>query len=83
MLNNINKLIVNSIYNNIKNNYKELYLTYLFKTKNQKYKLKFILGACVYFINISCSYKRATLKGYEILFILILIIIPFIKILLN
>ena len=39
MLNNINKLIVNSIYNNIKNNYKELYLTYQFKTKNQKYKL--------------------------------------------
>ena len=28
MLNNINKLFVNSIYNNIKNNYEELYLTY-------------------------------------------------------
>ena len=58
MLNNINKLIITSIYNNIKNNYKELYQTYQFKTKNQKYKLKFILEACVYFINISCSYKN-------------------------
>ena len=58
MLNNINKLIITSIYNNIKNNYKELYQTYQFKTKNQKYKLKFILETCVYFINISCSYKN-------------------------
>jgi len=56
--NNINKLIVNSIYNNIKINHKKLYETYQFKTKNQKYKLKFILSACVYFINISCSYKN-------------------------
>ena len=57
MKNNINNLTVNSIYCNIKNNYKSLFNTYQFKTKNQKYKLKFILGTCVYFINISCSYK--------------------------
>ena len=55
---NIKNLIVNSIYNNIKNNYKSLYDTYQFKTKNQKYKLKFILKACVHFISISCSYKN-------------------------
>ena len=42
MKNNINNLIVNSIYNDIKNNYKSLFKTYQFKTKNQKYKLKFI-----------------------------------------
>lgn len=58
MKNNINNLIVNSIYNNIKYNYKSLYNTYQFKTKNQKYKLKFILKACVHFISISCSYKN-------------------------
>ena len=58
MKNNINDLIVNSIYNNIKYNYKSLYNTYQFKTKNQKYKLKFILKACVHFISISCSYKN-------------------------
>jgi hypothetical protein len=58
MKNNINNLIVNSIYNNIKNNCKSLYDTYQFKTKNQKYKLKFILKACVHFISIYCSYKN-------------------------
>lgn len=58
MKNNINNLIVNSIYNNINYNYKSLYNTYQFKTKNQKYKLKFILKACVHFISISCSYKN-------------------------
>jgi len=57
MKNNINNLIVNSICNNIKNNYKSLFNTYQFKTKNQKYKLKFILD-CVHFISISCSYKN-------------------------
>ena len=56
--NNINNLIVNSIYFNIKNNFKNLYNSYQFKTINQKYKLKFILSACVHFINISCSYKN-------------------------
>lgn len=54
----INKLIVNSIYYNIKINYKKLFESYQFKTKNQKYTLKFILNACVYFISISCSYKN-------------------------
>lgn len=58
MVNNINNLIVNSIYSNIKKNYKSLYQSYQFKTKNQKYKLKFILEACVYFISISCSFKN-------------------------
>ena len=50
MKNNINNLIVNSIYNNIKKNYKTLFNTYQFKTKNQKHKLKFILKACVHFM---------------------------------
>ena len=58
MKKNINLLIVNSIYNNIKNNYKELFKSYQFKTKNQKYELKFILKACVHFISISCSFKN-------------------------
>ena len=58
MKKNINILIVNSIYNNIKNNYKELFKSYQFKTKNQKYELKFILKACVHFISISCSFKN-------------------------
>ncbi len=58
MVNNKNNLIVNSIYSNIKKNYKSLYQSYQFKTKNQKYKLKFILKACVYFISISCSFKN-------------------------
>jgi len=56
MKNNINNLIVNSIYNNIKYNHKLLFNTYQFKTKNQKYK--FILKACVHFISISGSYKN-------------------------
>jgi len=46
MKNNINNLIVDSIDNNIKNNYKSLFNTYQFKTKNQKYKFQFILGLC-------------------------------------
>ena len=65
MFNNINKLIVNSIYNNIKNNYKELYQTYQFKTKNQKYKLKFILEACVYFIT-PTGKKNETKRSYNL-----------------
>lgn len=58
-----NKSIVESIYNNIKNNYKNLYDSYQFKTKNQKYKLKFILNACVYFISISCSFNKFKFKN--------------------
>jgi len=45
MKNNIDNLIVNSIYNNIKNNYRLLFNTYQFKTKNQKYKFQFTLKA--------------------------------------
>ena len=63
MKKNINDLIVNSIYNNIKINYKLLFNSYQFKTKNQKYELKFILKACIYFISISCSYKNFVYKN--------------------
>jgi hypothetical protein len=59
----INKLIVKSIYENIKNNHKSLYDSYQFKTKNQKYELKLILKACVYFINISCSFNNFKFKN--------------------
>ena len=57
-----NKLVVNSIYENIKNEHKSLYDSYQFKTKNQKYTLKIILEACVYFIRISCSFNNFKYK---------------------
>ena len=48
MKKNLDKLIVNLIYNNIKNNYIDLYESYQFKTKNQKYSLRFILHLCTF-----------------------------------
>jgi hypothetical protein len=52
------KILINSIYNNIKNNHIELFKTYQFQTKNQKYKLKEILGGCIFFIKISSSWNN-------------------------
>jgi len=51
-------ILVNSIYNFIKKNYKKLYESYQFKTKNQKYKLKIIIEECITFIKISSSWSN-------------------------
>ncbi len=56
-------LLINSIYHNIKTNHKELFMTYQFRTKNQKYKLKNILGGCILFIKISSSWSNFYYKN--------------------
>jgi hypothetical protein len=48
--------VVNSIYNYIKNNHKKLFETYNFKFHTQKYTLKVILEAILFFIKISSNW---------------------------
>lgn len=55
--------IVDSIYNYIKNNNKELFDSYNFKYHTQKYDLKTILNAILFFIKISCSWKNFIYKN--------------------
>jgi hypothetical protein len=54
----MNSKVVNSIYNLIKTKQPKLFETYNFKYHTQKYKLKEILEAILFFIKISCSWKN-------------------------
>jgi len=55
--------VVNSIYNFIKTKHVELFETYSFKYHTQKYKLKEILKAILFFIKISSSWKNFIYKN--------------------
>ena len=59
----MNYKIVNSIYNFIKTEHVELFKSYNFKYHTQKYKLKEILEAILFFIKISSSWKNFIYKN--------------------
>jgi len=59
----MNSKVVNSIYNFIKIKHPKLFETYNFKYHTQKYKLKEILEAILFFIKISCSWKNFIYKN--------------------
>ena len=56
--NKTNNILVNSIYNFIKNNYKTLYNSYQFKTKNQKYKFSICYPMGLFEKNNNIWYRR-------------------------
>ena len=59
----MNSIVVNSIYNFIKTKHVKLFETYNFKYHTQKYKLKEILEAILFFIKISSSWKNFIYKN--------------------
>jgi hypothetical protein len=59
----MNSIVVNSIYNFIKTKHIKLFETYNFKYHTQKYKLKEILEAILFFIKISSSWKNFIYKN--------------------
>jgi len=59
----MDSIVVNSIYNFIKTKHVKLFETYNFKYHTQKYKLKEILEAILFFIKISSSWKNFIYKN--------------------
>ncbi len=59
----MNSKVINSIYNFIKTKHVKLFETYNFKYHTQKYKLKEILEAILFFIKISSSWQNFIYKN--------------------